>query len=701
MKARWLPPAGAVLAYTLLSLAMLWPLPLYLGRAVPGREFDIWQNTWNLWWVRRCLWEGQGHLFYTDLLFHPNGASLLFHTLSLSNTILALPLTILAGPAAAYGFVALFSFVAGGIGAALLVHEVLGKQAELSPAARWGAAFVGGTIFTFSSYHLAHTLGHLHMLSLEWLPLYVWAMLRAWSRPRLGWVLAAVSFLLLTSWTDWYYCLYALFLSALFLVVQLWGQRRRVREIVRPAGRVVLVVLLGLAILSVQWVPMVIEQARRAEVRLSPAYAILYSADPLAYITPGPGHPLWGRWTQPLYDRYSEGNWAEGVLYQGVLPLSLALVGLWRRWPGRSFWLAALLGFGVLSLGPVLQWAGTIVTVNGQRIFLPYAVLHLVPLMDISRVPARFGLLVTLAVAVLAGVGLARLLQRCLRRERWRLGLSGLAAVAVCAELAWLPYPVTPAHVPAFYRQMAAESAGGALLEIPYVRKTEEHTARMLYQTVHGHPIFGGYISRGDPHIPYEQIPGFRAWQSFSGEREITEPTTAAWQEQALAALNHYGASYVVLERSALFLPRLQAAQILARSMLGPAAEVYRDSETIAYRVPPGQAPFWEMGTGWGPQNWPEGPARLLRGKAAVALLLPQEGRGRICLQMVPQEGEAAVTLEVDGQPRARFTFSAAETTACAATLSLAAGRHEVVLDGGQGAGGWVVALWWVPGKSP
>jgi len=376
-------------------------------------------------------------------------------------------------------------------------------------------------------------------------------------------------------------------------------------------------------------------------------------------------------------------------------------VGVWRRWPGRAFWLTALIGFGFLSLGPVLHFAGQLVTVDGQRIFLPYAALHLLPLMDISRVPARLGLLVTLAVAVLAGAGMARLLQGGLRQARWRLGLAGLAALAVCAELAWVPYPVTEAHVPPFYHRLAQESDGGALLEIPIVHYPEEHTERMLYQTVHGHPLFGGYISRGDPHIPYEQIPGFRAFWSLSDRREVTEATVTDWQEQARAALDHYGAGYVVLERRSLFLPRLQAAQILARSILGSTAEIYRDEETIAYRVSAAQAPFWEMGAGWGPWGEQEGPARLLAGQAMAGLVLPQEGHGRICLRLHPQESHATVGLRVDGQPQAPFTFSTTETTACTASLALAAGRHEVVLGSGTEAGVWVESLWWVSGATP
>jgi hypothetical protein len=690
MKRRWLPLLGLGGAYLLLTLVMLWPLPRELGRAVPGEEFDIWQNTWNLWWVRYCLWEGNGSLFYTSLLYHPGGAGLLFHTLSLTNTILALPVTILWGPVAAYGVVALLSYVLGGFGAALLVIEVLEERPGLAPAVCWGAALLGGATFAFSSYHLAHTRAHLHMLSLQWLAFYAWALLRAWKRPGLGRILVALIFLLLTSWTDWYYAFYALFFTGLFLLVQLVQRRFQGRATWSAVGRVVAVVIVALAVLAVQWVPMLREQARNPDVRMSVAYAVQLGADPLAYVTPGPLHPLWGRWTMPLYRRYSVGNLEEGVLYLGIIPLALALYGARRRWAGRGLWLTTGLVCAALSLGPVLHWAGEIVTVNGSRIFMPYALLHLIPLMDIARVPARFGLLVTLAVAVLAGVGLADLLQARRWRGRWRLLLAGGLTFLLCAELAWLPYPVTPAQVPPFYQQLAGEADGGALLQLPIVRYPQEHTERLLYQTVHEHPTFGGYISRGDPHIPYEEIPGFRTFQSLAVRREITEPTWEAWREQSLAALSHYGAVYVVVQRPALAPGRLRVAEGLAQSLLG--APAYQDDQTSAYRVPPVVAPFWELGSGWGPWKWREGPARSLQEEATLRLVLPETDTGQICLRCAGQ-GETVVGAGVDD-----IVWGVPAGTWCLDPHTLSAGSHEVVFWPAEGKTVWVLGVWWDQG---
>lgn len=691
MKQRWLLALAVVLAYTAMAIAMLWPLPVRLGQAVPGNDVDIWQNTWNLWWVRYAVWEGRSPLMFTPLLFAPNGASLLFHTLSPTNTVMALPVTVLWGPVAAYGVLAIFSFIAAGIGGLLLSREVLEEWPDLTPAARWGAAFLGGTIFSFSSYHLTHVLGHLHMLSLQWVPFYAWALLRSWKQARAGRILLAVLFLVLVSWTDWYYCFHALAWTGLFVLVKLIAGRFRGRALWGAAGRVILVVAGALAVLAVQWVPMVREQARNPEVRLFAGYVVVFSADPLAYFTPGPAHPLWGALTTPLYDAYSGGNWGEGVLYLGLIPLSLAIAGAARRWSGRGFWTIAAFLFALLSLGPVLHWAGEIVLVRGHRVFLPYALLHLLPLMDIWRTPARFAMLVTLAVGVLGSVGAAGLLQRWGRSERRRLICAGVLALAVCAELTWGPFPTTTAHIPPFYRWLRTEGESGALLELPFVYESIEHTERMLYQTAHEHPIFGGYISRGDPHLPYAEIPGFRTFQTLRVRREITEPDLASWREQAVAALAHYNAGYVVLPRASLTPAQMQAARALAEHLLG--APTYEDAETVAYRVPAARAAFWEMGPGWGEWDWQDGPARLLTETAGLRLVLPDGATGLLCLRAVAAESGAALSVGVDGQTPEMLPIGATADPRCLGSLSLAAGPHEVDL---QTTGPlWMRAIWW------
>ena len=136
------------------------------GRAIPGDAFDGWQNYWNLWWIKTALLEQHTHPWFTDLLYHPTGVSLLFHTLNAFNGLLSLPVQLAWG----------------------CCRPTTRSCCSASPwadsaptcwrARSWGhgssrlAAFAAGVIFTFSPFHIAHLLGHMQVISLEWIPFY-------------------------------------------------------------------------------------------------------------------------------------------------------------------------------------------------------------------------------------------------------------------------------------------------------------------------------------------------------------------------------------------------------------------------------------------------------------------------------------------------------------------------------------------------
>ena len=159
---------GAGAAYLGLTMLVTWPLVLNFATAVPGGG-DSWQFYWNLWWIERALVELQTSPFFTTLVHFPHGSDLYFHTLNLLPSVLVMPVVALFGLAVGYNVIAFAGFVLGGYGAYRLAHYLLpdGNATE-----RHLAAFVAGAAFTFTSYHVVHLLGHLDMMSVQWLPLY-------------------------------------------------------------------------------------------------------------------------------------------------------------------------------------------------------------------------------------------------------------------------------------------------------------------------------------------------------------------------------------------------------------------------------------------------------------------------------------------------------------------------------------------------
>src|ERR1700747_1823735 len=93
----------AVSFLTFLILGFIFTLPGSVSPAsgllgIPGDNF---QHAWFLWHFARALTHAKNP-FFTTLIYYPSGANLAWSTTDPLAGILALPLTLLAGPAIAY-----------------------------------------------------------------------------------------------------------------------------------------------------------------------------------------------------------------------------------------------------------------------------------------------------------------------------------------------------------------------------------------------------------------------------------------------------------------------------------------------------------------------------------------------------------------------------------------------------------------------
>src|SRR5690606_23358148 len=153
-----------------------------------------------------------------------------------------------AGLIPAYNFVVLISWTLAGYGLYLLAYWSLRPgvgPAGLSPWARQISAFVAGAIYTFAPFHMAHLLGHMQVMSLQWLPFYVLARLRAVERRRAGrpwWTSAGLAgiFLTLAGLCDWYFVLYLFLFTGLVVLwswaSSLWQRRISPRDLDAALG---------------------------------------------------------------------------------------------------------------------------------------------------------------------------------------------------------------------------------------------------------------------------------------------------------------------------------------------------------------------------------------------------------------------------------------------------------------------------------
>jgi hypothetical protein len=450
--------AGLGAVYLGLTLVLTRPGVSRFTTHFMADDTDGFQNVWNLWWIKTALFAGQWP-WWTDRLYAPDGVSLYFHTLGITTGLLALPFQLAWSLPVAHNVVVVASFVATGLA---LYGWARACGAGVGPA------FVAGCVFTFSPFHFAHGTTHLNVLALYWLPLYGWALLRAVRTARVGHGLLAGVVLWGVGLTDFYFALFCGLGTAL---VALW----------RRAWRMPALALGTAAALSLPLaVPMVRLLGRTPLAGTHDPLA--FSVDALGWLVPGEVS-LWAPLTAPLWQRFGAYTEESGV-YLGLVPLAVLGVALRVRVRAVVPWCVGAAVFALLALGPWLQVAGRVGPVP-----LPYLALTTVlPVLTLAGVPARFMAMVFLCVAMGVGLALTALLDRQPRRRR-RLVLGAVVAVLLL-DYAPRPYTTTPFVVPPFYLGLAREpDTGQSLLELPSVHG-------MLYQTVHGKRIVGGYVSR-------------------------------------------------------------------------------------------------------------------------------------------------------------------------------------------------------------
>jgi hypothetical protein len=197
-----------------------------------------------------------------------------------------------------------------------------------------------------------------------------------------------------------------------------------------------------------------------------------FSAEPLNYLAAPPGNGLYGR----TLARFGE---AEKQLFPGLVLTVLALAGAWP--PITASRLAYLLGFffafeaSLGSHGIIYNW------------------LHwMIPAYRGFRVPARFAMLVSLSLSILAGYGVVRLLSYAPRPIARSLVLI-LIAVALLEYRSVVRLETVWTEPPAVYR-FIVNRAPAIVIEIPVSMEGIVHETKYLYgSTHHWQPLLNGY----------------------------------------------------------------------------------------------------------------------------------------------------------------------------------------------------------------
>lgn len=336
----------------------------------------------------------------------------------------------LVGAVAAYNVLMLASFPLAAAAAYLLARYVLGSHL---------GAMVAGLAYAFLPFHVAHASNHPQVAQTQWLPLYFLALWRCLDRPDVRRALFLLAAAAAVALSNFYGGLIAAVLSPVALVAYGLVSARQPGE-----GRLRRLVLTGLTLAVAAAAGLLLMHRVAPAVLLgSGAFAFprsdvfLHSAKWWSYLVPTVDHPLAGSrirqfWAgrgfeDALLEQQVGVGWS--LLVLGAVPLWLWLRGDRTSLAGRSAPVLASVAVAALlcSLSPERR-------IGSFTFVRPSAWLYEVAPM--FRAYARFGVVVGLMTALLAGAGAA-----CLWRWPTSAGRRAAAVLLALAVLEYAPFP--------------------------------------------------------------------------------------------------------------------------------------------------------------------------------------------------------------------------------------------------------------------
>lgn len=468
--------ARTALLFAVLTAVVTWPLARDAATRVAGDLGDPLFTAWAMAWVQdhlSALLAGDLGAFsrmWDAPIFAPEPLALAFSEHFTGQALLTLPVAWLGGsPIAVFSAAVLASFWLSALGAWLFVRVLTGHRV---------AALVTGICFGVDVYR-ASSLAHLHTISTQWVPFVLAGLLifaRTGSRPALaGATLAYVA----TAWSSIYLlAFFSPFIGAFAILVLALHDGWRT-----PGAAAAMAVAAAVTVaLVTPFLWPYAEVQRTLQVIRASAEVESYSQSIEDYLEVtlqlAPMAALAALSLAALSPR------ASGLRAHVVFFAAMAALAVW------------------LSLGPVPRWDGVPLLVPGL-----YGVLfdH-VPGFSALRVPARFTMVLMLALSVLAGLGVAVVAQRSRRLAvaasaigialhlamYWRIPLPFDVPIGT-EDLRPIPSYLSPTAPPtALDRALAAAAPEAMVVELPLGEPA--YDLRYMYRgRGHGLRLLNGY----------------------------------------------------------------------------------------------------------------------------------------------------------------------------------------------------------------
>ena len=520
-----------------LTLIMTFPTIVYVFRTdvfwhPASGSHDVYIGLWDIWYGGQIL-SGQSDRYYTELLFYPEGVSLLNHPFNLPYVAVVNALGIVLPVTNAFSLTYLLIILACAAAAYLCLNSLFKEK--------W-IALLGAVIFAFSPHVFDHRSWP-NIASMATIPLVIYFFHRGIEERRAIFIVFTGLLVGLTSLITLYHYICVLILLIFFIC---FHTLRRWRN--GAYWRLVALLITVIALASAwQLLPMLQHAAELGEA-MEYYKAGEQNQDLVDFFFNSPRKSFLAQQLHAILqipDSGATGNY----VYLGFVPLALTFIGMFTRGFKRKMlpWLMICLVFLVLSLGSTL-------VVNRQEyenVLLPKHYLsELLPFVfgafartDHFMAGARFPL------AVLSCYGLAALGSRfpAARRRSFILVLIVLVALDYYTPVRDGPvFPIGDGTISAerfaFVDWLHQEEDEIRLVVLPMGRTNSKFY--LFFQSLHGYPQTEGAISR-TPDSAYDYIRANKllsTWfdnSSIACESENQEAYLAALSQLEVVGFSH------------------------------------------------------------------------------------------------------------------------------------------------------------------
>jgi len=626
----------ALSLYIVITVIFTWPLAANFTTFINGNVMDVFHELWYLNLSYHSPY-GPFFLLYTNQILYPYGAPLYFQVLSPLHAIIGAPIYYLFGLVTAYNFLYMFTFFGSAFTMYILV-KYLTKNAY--------AAFFAGIAFGFAPIHTGQGLSHLNIMASEMLPLFAYFFIRMAREARDREAIYAGILIALNAMLDLHFLLLSGMLLVAYLLYSVLFQRRVILNrayAVRFGIMLFVAGVIGLVVYYQTFYGLIFAPSSLGSTAAATVSVHLHrSPDVLQFLLPSPQNPILGRYSAPFFSNFL--SFLQVQTYIGYTVLALSVVGLYIRRKDRGviFWAFLAVVAFLISLGPSVIVNGQVTGLQGIWTYLDY----LIPFFKSFRTPFRIDYLVAFGLAVLAGYGVAAVIDKIDRmkvpgtsamvgaiKTDWfwpvaKLFVLALLCTSLAIEFIPAPYPEMNATIPTFYTQVLAnDHSNFSVLDVPAYNGNDVY---LYYQSAYGAPVVNGHISRTPPEslifttsYPFIDQLGTYIRGRRALPTDIVNQTVSVTQI-APYILAQYHIKYIIIHKDLLSPALYNKAVSIVSSVLG--LPYYVDQDLTVFRfIPPtptmGLASYPAavnatdvalLTGGWNPYGLPQHHARTL-----------------------------------------------------------------------------------------